>query len=143
MKLYLIAADAVLVIHALFVLFVVFGLLLIIAGSCAHWSWVRNRPFRWLHLLAIIIVTLQAWLGVVCPLTSVEMWLRQRAGDATYSGAFIAHWVENILYWRAPAWVFVVLYTAFGALVAATWTWVPPRPSRRRDNVEQSTAAKR
>jgi hypothetical protein len=55
------------------------------------------------------------------------MALRRRAGDATYPGDFIAYWLETILYYQAPAWVFMVCYTAFGALVLASWFWVRPR----------------
>jgi len=72
-------------------------------------------------------VVLQSWLGAVCPLTTLEMALRRRAGDATYAGAFIAHWLEDLLYYRAPDWVFVTAYTVFGILVAWAWIWAPPR----------------
>lgn len=124
---YRLAADAVLYLHALFVAFVVFGLLLVLVGKLRAWRWVHGLRFRILHALAIAFVVLQAWLGALCPLTRWEMVLRERAGEATYTGAFIAQWVERLLYYRAPEWVFVVLYTAFGALVAASWIWVRPR----------------
>jgi hypothetical protein len=117
-----------LLLHTSFVAFVIFGLILIFAGKLFGWSWVRNRWFRVAHLIAIGIVVLQSWLGVICPLTTIEMALRSRAGDATYTGSFIAHWLDSLLYYRAPAWVFAVCYTAFGALVAASWFWVRPRP---------------
>ena len=126
-QLYLIAADAVLFIHAAFVAFVVFGLLLIFAGRRWRWSWVRNRRFRLAHLAAIGIVVLQSWLGVACPLTCWEMGLRGQAGDATYPGSFVAHWLELLLYYQLPEWVFVLIYTLFGALVVWSWRWVRPR----------------
>lgn len=129
---YLVAADAVLLVHTLFVAFVVFGLLLILAGGVLAWSWVRNRRFRILHLAAIGVVVVQAWFGMICPLTTVEMWLRSRAGDAVYQGSFISHWLDSILYYQAPAWVFAVCYTAFGALVAVSWYLVRPRPGSSR-----------
>jgi len=122
-----VAADAVLALHAAFVIFVVLGLVAIVAGGLRGWRWVRGPAFRWCHLAAIGIVVLQAWLGVLCPLTLLEMALRERAGEAAYRGAFIAHWLEWLLYWRAPAWVFTLIYTVFGALVALTWLWLPPR----------------
>lgn len=128
---YILAADAVLFLHALFVGFVVLGLVLILAGGPLRWRWVRNPWFRVAHLAAIVVVTLQAWLGVVCPLTTIEMALRERGGDATYGGAFIGHWLETILYYRAPNWVFAVVYTLFGLAVIASWFWVRPRPLRR------------
>ncbi|WP_323846534.1 DUF2784 domain-containing protein [Microbulbifer magnicolonia] len=127
-KLYLLAADAILFTHVLFVVFVVFGLLCILVGKWLSWSWVRNRWFRLAHLAAIVFVVLQAWLGAICPLTIWEMALRERAGDAVYAGSFIAHWLGTVLFYRLPDWVFVVCYTAFGALVVASWFWVRPRP---------------
>jgi len=133
---YLLAADLLLFSHVLFVAFVVFGLVLILVGKVRRWNWVRNLWFRVAHLAAIGVVVLQSWLGVICPLTTWEMALRERAGDVVYAGSFIAHWLESILYFRAPAWVFVVGYTAFGALVVASWFWVRPRCDRTRSPLE-------
>ena len=127
-QLYLVAADATLFIHASFVGFVVFGLILVFVGKLVSWSWVRNRRFRIIHLAAIGIVVLQSWFSVICPLTLWEMELRDRAGDVTYPGSFVAHWLETLLYYRAPEWVFILLYTLFGALVVSSWFWVRPRP---------------
>jgi len=123
---YLLAADAVLLMHVLFVAFVVVGLLLVLAGRLLSWQWVRNWWFRVIHLGAIGVVVLQAWLGVICPLTRLEMYLRDRAGDTTYAGSFVSHWLEAILYYRAPAWVFAVVYTLFAIVVAMSWVWVRP-----------------
>lgn len=128
--LYLLAADALLFVHVLFVAFVVFGLLLILAGGLLSWKWVRNRVFRLVHLAAIGIVVIQSWLGVVCPLTTWEMALREKAGDAVYSGTFVSHWLDKLLYFNAPAWVFVVCYTTFGLLVIASWIWVRPNAKK-------------
>lgn len=124
---YLLAADAVLLLHVIFVVFVVAGLVLILAGRLMSWAWVHDWWFRVSHLAAIGVVVLQSWLGVICPLTRLEMALRDRAGDTTYAGGFVSHWLETILYYRAPAWVFAAVYTAFGALVLLSWFWVPPR----------------
>ena len=125
--LYLLAADLLLFMHVLFVAFVILGLVLVIVGKLADWSWVRNPWFRLAHLAAIGIVVLQSWLGAICPLTTWEMALRERAGEAVYTGAFIAHWLETVLYYRAPEWVFILAYTVFGALVVFCWFWVRPR----------------
>ncbi len=127
---YLIAADLLLLVHVLFVVFVIAGLVLILVGGAARWGWVRNPWFRLAHLVAIGVVVLQAWLGRICPLTIWEMALRERAGDVTYEGSFIAHWLNALLYYNAPAWVFTVAYTAFGLLVLLSWFWVRPRPFR-------------
>ncbi|MCB1841654.1 MAG: DUF2784 domain-containing protein [Halioglobus sp.] len=124
---YRLAADAMLLLHSLFVAFVVLGLLLVFAGAWRGWRWVQRPAWRFCHLAAVAYVVVQAWLGKVCPLTTWEMALRVRAGEASYSGAFIAHWLENLLYYRAPDWVFVAVYTVFGALVLASWLLLPPR----------------
>ena len=125
-SLLLLLADALLLIHMLFVGFVVLGLVAIYLGFFLHWRWVRNRWFRILHLMAIVIVVLQAWLGMICPLTTWEMALREQAGAAVYAGSFIQHWLHQLLYWQAPDWVFIVVYTVFGALVLASWFIVRP-----------------
>ena len=128
MNVYLIAADALLLLHALFVLFVVVGLVLIVLGGVCHWPWVRNPWFRLAHLGAIVFVVLQSWAGRICPLTSWEMALRSRAGQEVYQGSFVSYWVGRLLYYDAPLWVFALCYTAFAALVVACWWWVRPQP---------------
>ena len=125
--LYLLAADAVLLLHAAFVAFVVLGLMLIFVGRAFDWLWIRNRWFRIAHMIAIGIVVLQSWFGMICPLTNIEMALRARAGDATYTGSFIAHWLESLLYYQAPMWVFALINSGFGALVVIAWYRVRPR----------------
>ena len=124
---FLLAADVILLLHVLFVAFVVIGLVFIFVGKVRFWSWIRNPWFRIIHLAAITVVVVQSWLGLICPLTTIEMALRSRAGDTVYSGSFISHWLESILYYQIPPWIFVVCYMAFGAVVVASWFWVRPR----------------
>jgi hypothetical protein len=123
-------ADAVLLTHVSFVAFVIVGLLTILIGGACGWRWIRNPWFRALHLAAIGLVVVQAWLGVICPLTTLEMYLREQAGDATYRGTFIAHWLQKLLYYEAPPWVFIVCYSVFGLAVIASWLKFRPRPFR-------------
>ena len=127
----LLLADAILVMHLLFVLFVVFGLVAVYLGYVFRWRWVRRRRFRIVHLLAIGIVVVQSWLGVICPLTRWEMALRAEAGADVYAGSFIQYWLQALLYYSAPEWVFVALYTGFGALVVASWFLVRPEGQTR------------
>ena len=131
-KLLLVVADAILIIHVAFVIYVVFGLFTIYVGFFFKWSWIRNFWFRISHLIAIAIVALQSWVGMICPLTIWEMALRQKAGDATYSGSFIQHWLQSLLYYSAPEWVFVLSYSAFGCLVLASWFIVKPIKHTRK-----------
>lgn len=124
--LFILAADAVLLLHVLVAIFIVLGLVLVFVGNFLGWLWVRNPWFRVLHLLAISVVVLLSWIGLICPLTSIEMALRARAGDSGYSGSFISHWLEFFLYYQAPPWVFVICYTIFGVMVVASWFLVRP-----------------
>lgn len=124
---YRLLADAVLLLHLAIVVFVVGGLVLVVAGNLLHWPWVNTGWFRAAHLLAIAIVAVQAWLGQVCPLTALETWLRTKAGLTGYHRSFIEYWVQRILYYEAPSWVFALAYTAFGALVLLAWWAYPPR----------------
>ena len=134
---YLLAADLLLVTHALFVAFVIFGLLFVLVGRFLGWSWVRNLWFRIAHLAAISVVVLQSWFGMICPLTTWEMALRDKAGDAVYDGTFVSHWISSILYYNVPAWVFVVGYTLFGLLVVIAWIWVRPyTPAKIRRSLQ-------
>ena len=123
-------ANAVLALHVAIVVFVVGGLVAVIAGNLAGWQWVNRLWFRLAHAAAIAVVAAEAWLGLTCPLTTLEMWLRERAGAPTYGGGFVEHWLHRLLYWDAPAWVFVLLYTVFAVAVAATWWYFPPTRAR-------------
>lgn len=66
-------------------------------------------------------------MGLACPLTTLENSLRMRAGEVTYGGDFIGRWLDWLIFYRAPEWVFTTVYLAFGAMVLATLWLVPPR----------------
>jgi lysylphosphatidylglycerol synthetase-like protein (DUF2156 family) len=120
-------ADLVVVVHAAYVAFVVLGLVLVVLGYLRKWDWVRNPWFRGLHLTAILLVVLEAWCGITCPLTDWEQSLRTLSGQESYQGAFVANLVHDLLFYQAPAWVFTLAYTLFAGLVAGTWWLAPPR----------------
>ena len=128
-------ADAVLTLHFAVVLFVIGGLALIVVGNLRRWRWVNALWFRLLHLAAIAIIVAEAWLGITCPLTALEMWLRAQSGAgiaANYSESFIGHWLQRLLFYSAPPWMFVLAYTVFGALVVAVWLRFPPTFKKRK-----------
>jgi len=125
-------ANGVLILHIGIVVFIVAGLVLVLAGGALGWRWVRNLWFRSAHLAAIVVVAMEAWAGIVCPLTTLEQWLRLQAGEAAYGGDFIAHWLGRLLYYQAEPWVFILLYSGFGLLVVASWWLVRPRPRLAR-----------
>jgi polyferredoxin len=128
---YQLLADGVLALHVGVVVFVVGGLAFIIVGNLRSWRGANALWFRAAHLAAIAIVVAEAWFGAVCPLTAFEMWLRVRARATTYAGSFVEHWLQRILYYEAPAWVFVLGYSLFGLIVLAAWWYFPPRFNRR------------
>ncbi len=126
MNIYRCMADAVLILHGLVVLFILLGQLMVMLGGWRNWAWVRNLCFRSLHLLAILIVTLQAWLNLLCPLTTIEMKLRELAGQEGYEVSFVQYWLNELLYYSAPWWVFVIIYSLFALVVVGSWVWVRP-----------------
>ena len=133
---YLFLADAVLVLHAGVVLFIVGGLMLILLGARRRWQWVRNGTFRVLHLAAMAYVVAQSWLGIVCPLTDLEQSLRRRAGTPAHDGDFIAFWLGELLFFQAEPWVFIAAHTAFALAVAYSWVIVRPGPLKRCASID-------
>jgi len=85
---YQLLADALLLFHLAFVLFVVLGALLV---------W-RLPRLVWLHLPAVMWGGLIEITGHVCPLTPLENHLRRLSGEAGYSGSFVEHYLLSILY---------------------------------------------
>jgi hypothetical protein len=85
---YRVAADGLVLVHALFVLFVVLGGLLVL-------RWPR---VAWLHLPAAVWGALIEFTGCICPLTPLEKSLRNAGGEAGYAGGFIRHYLVPLLY---------------------------------------------
>ena len=125
--LYAILADIVVAVHVAYVSFVVLGLVLILVGWLLKWRWVHNVWFRAVHAAMIGIVVVEAVLGIVCPLTEWEQQLRRAAGQTSYGGSFVGHWLHELLFFEAEPWVFTLAYCLFGALVLTTFWLVPPR----------------
>ncbi|WP_250517582.1 DUF2784 domain-containing protein [Caballeronia sp. INDeC2] len=116
-------ANAVLVLHALIVLFIVGGLIAIWVGAAFRFNFARNRTFRRAHIVAISIVAALAVVGLPCPLTVMEDRLRTGAPGAQ---GFVQRWVGACLYFDLPVWVFTLAYVAFFLTVIVTWRRIPP-----------------
>jgi hypothetical protein len=86
--LYRVAADAILVVHFAFVLFALLGALIVL----------RLPLLAWLHLPVVAWAAFVEFTGRVCPLTPLEVTLRQAAGDAGYASDFLEHYVVGVLY---------------------------------------------
>jgi hypothetical protein len=85
---YHLAADLLLIVHLAFVGFVLFGALLVL-------RWPR---LLWFHVAAVLWGVLVEFTGAVCPLTPVEVRLRQLGGEVGYQGDFIGHYLTTMLY---------------------------------------------
>ena len=85
---YSLAADAVLLIHFLFIVFVLLGGLLVL-----HW-----QRLIWWHLPAVFWGVLIEVTGWICPLTPAENYLRQAAGETGYEGGFIEYYLMPLIY---------------------------------------------
>jgi hypothetical protein len=118
-----ILADAVLVLHGLFIVWVVFGGMAVIA-----------RPLlAWLHVPAVAWAVWVSWTGSYCPLTPLEQSLRRAAGQAGYEGGFIEHYVGALIY---PEGLTANLQMLYGAIVLvinlALYAVAITRAARRR-----------
>jgi hypothetical protein len=86
--LYAIAADSILILHLVFVIFAIAGGLLVL------WQ----KRFAWLHVPAIAWAVFVEATGGICPLTPLENFLRIKAGRSAYASGFIEHYIAPILY---------------------------------------------
>jgi len=91
-------AVCVLFLHALFILWVVFGALL-----------TRSRPIlRWLHIISLVWGILTELLPWPCPLTVLENWLEGKVGVEPYQGGFLLHYLDKLVYPNISATVLIV-----------------------------------
>lgn len=133
-------ADFLVVLHALYVGFVVLGLGVVWLGVGLGWAWVRNFWFRIIHLAAIGQVAVEAVFGWPCPLTTWENQLREQAGQAAYPGDFLAYWADRLLYWNCPQEFFWTLHILFFLAVLGTFCLAPPRWPRKRGRPDRPSA---
>ncbi|MDZ4372162.1 MAG: DUF2784 domain-containing protein [Phenylobacterium sp.] len=128
------SADAlgqlVLLLHVAVIAFNVAGLIVVPVGAGLGWSWVRLFWLRVLHLVSLAVVAAQAVLGRACFLTDWQAALT----DGGAADPMIMRWVNGLIYWPLPGWVFTAAYVAVFLYVIALWRLVPPgRPSGRAD----------
>jgi hypothetical protein len=116
-------ADGIMLLHLLFVLFVVFGALIVLR-------------YHWLAVLHVPAAIWGAWIelsGGVCPLTYVENDLRRRAGESGLDSGFIEHYIYPLLY---PPGLTRNVQWLLGAIVlginVALYTWILLRRRRQK-----------
>ncbi len=119
-------ATAILAIHLVIIAYNVAGLIVIPWGGIRGWSFVHNFWLRLVHLVALSIVALQALLGRACFLTLWQAQLSARAAGRA-PAPLIAHWIDGLVFWPIPLWVFTLIYVAVWIYVVALWWIFPPR----------------
>ena len=125
---YIVAADAVMGFHFLFIAFALFGSFLVL------WK----RWILWLHLPALAWGAYIETSGNICPLTPLENHFRTLAGQDTYYGGFIAHYVGPIIY---PAGLTrSAQYLALGVLIAVNLIGYSLVWRRRRPGLSSAAA---
>ncbi len=125
-------ADIVVSVHLLYLLFTVGGEALVLIGGILKWYWIRNLPFRIVHLVAVVLVSFEAVIGMLCPLTELEYILRRAAGQHVEEEiSLVGRIIRSILFYDFPAWFFTGLYVGFGILVVLTLFIFPPARKRR------------
>ena len=123
MSFWTLAADFLVVIHLLWIVFLIGGAMI---GRWIVWV-------KWLHVGALTFSLLLQVFRWICPLTFLEVWLRRRADPSGgYPGDFLAHYAERLVYLPVPPDA-VLLATVFIVGLSAWAYW--PRPDRKRANV--------
>ena len=116
-------AEAVLAAHLAVIGFNLFGLVAVPLGAWRGWRWVHAAVWRVVHVASWAAVAVQALLGRVCFLTDWEYAL---SGDSSRT-PLVMRWVNGLIYWSIPLWVFTLVYVAAFAYVLALLWLVPVR----------------
>ena len=118
-------ADTILILHFLVIIFIISLYFLIPYGYSKNWKFVKNYKIRLAHLMLIFFITLETFLGIICPLTTLENYLRGQS----YSETFISFWISKVIYWDLPTTFFIVVYTIF--LIFAIILWLKFLPKKK------------
>ena len=122
------AADLILVSHFCVFFFITSGLFILPIGYLKNYVWTRNTKMRVTHLFLMGFVTLEAILGITCPLTIIENILRQNG----YQQSFVSYWLSHFIYWDLPTYFFIILYSACFIWALIFWKLHPPNDLSRK-----------
>lgn len=113
---YKVLADLTVLIHMFWILFLIFG------GICGT----RNKTIRIFHISGLAFAFVIQVAGWFCPLTYLEVWLRARHDPSVaYSGSFIIHYVEKLIYIEISPRVIIILTLSLCAFNA--WLYLRKR----------------
>ena len=111
-----ILADFIVLIHFLWILFLIFGALL----------GVKNKAIKYIHLSGLFFAILIQIFGWYCPLTYLEFWLRSRHDPSTgYAGSFIVYYMEKLVYLQIPPTG--ILLATIGLIIFNSWLYLRKR----------------
>ena len=118
---YKILADVVVLIHFLWILFLIFG----------AFAGIRNKTIKIIHISGLVFAFVIQIFGWYCPLTDLEVWLRSKHDPSlAYAGSFIIHYVEGVIYIEISPWlIFALTLLLIGF---NTWFYLGKK-SRQRD----------
>jgi hypothetical protein len=115
-------AQFILALHVVIITFNVAGLVVIPLGAWGNWRIVRIAWLRLLHLGLLAIVAGQALAGRACILT---IWQNNLTGHSGNTTPLIMGWVDRMIFWNLPLWVFTVIYSVVFLYVLALTVLVP------------------
>jgi hypothetical protein len=112
-----IAADIVVAIHFTWILFLIGGAFI---GRRVRWV-------MWTHRIALVYSVLLQAFSWICPLTYLELWLWNRTPAGSYSGSFIAHHLEKLIYMEIPRGLVFALTVAVIVISAVVYYRAAPK----------------
>ena len=124
-------ANLVAVVHIGYFLFIVLGTLAILCGPRLGWMWVRNLPFRLLHIAAVYVVLIEEVFRIDCPLSVVQWGLRSAGGGAQEATEGLGGILDGLLFRTIPGWALDGLYWSTGVGLLVLLYFVPPNWRRR------------
>lgn len=120
-------ANVVAALHLGYALFVILGTVAILVGPTLGWRWIRNLPFRLLHLAAVYVVLIEEVFHIQCPLNVLQWGLRTASGGPAEATDGIGGILDGLLYRTIPGWALDVLYWSLGVGLLLLLYLVPPR----------------
>ena len=128
---YRLFADITVVIHSIWILFVVVGFILTVCGF--WWNGFFDKwLFRTLHLCGIVYISLLGTMGKACPLTLWENILRAKYDPtSTYSGSFMIYYAEKLVYPDINPLIIRILITFIAVFTVVIFIINPPEKIRK------------
>ena len=123
-------ADCILALHFAIVAFNIGMVPLAGIGLWRRWPWITRPWLRRTHLAMMGLIAFQGFADQACPLTVLEHYLRENAGQRGYEGSMIGHWLGSVMYWDLPPWIFIAGYAGWFMLALMAWWFVKRRFSQ-------------